>query len=147
MHLIETHWAEEMLWGFKASLEPLALVRKKSLFCPDPDLPPVLWLFLYYIHSVFPSFLSSPFLSFSLSFLLPSFFLSLATYGSVWARDGIQAAVPAMPDPLPPCTGWGLNPCLQGDLSHCSWIFNPLCHSRNCPFFFSSPLFLFLSRL
>ena len=58
-------------------------------------------------------------------------------YGSSSARDWIQATTVtyatagAMPDPLTIYTGQVLNLHLHCNLSHCSWIFNPLNHSRN----------------
>ena len=60
-------------------------------------------------------------------------------YGSSWARDWIWAAAVtytaavATMDPLTHWAGlgWGSNLSLCSDLSHCSWILNPLHHSRN----------------
>ena len=43
--------------------------------------------------------------------------------------------------------GWGLNPHLHSDLSYCSQILNPLCHSRNSPSFSYSSLFILQSIL
>ena len=58
-------------------------------------------------------------------------------YGTFWARDWIWAAAViystavTTPDSLTHCTGPGSNPCLCSSLSHCSWILDPLHHSRN----------------
>ena len=59
------------------------------------------------------------------------------SYGSSWARDGIQGAAATcttaavIPDPEPTAMGQGLNLHLHRDLSHCSWIGNLLCHNGN----------------
>ena len=57
------------------------------------------------------------------------------TYGSSQPRDLIQASTvtyatdAAMPDPLTWYAAWESNTHLQSDLSCCSLILNPLCHS------------------
>ena len=45
----------------------------------------------------------------------------------IWAAASTHNTVVAIPDPLTP---WGLNPRLHSNLSHCSWIPNPLCTLR-----------------
>ena len=46
-------------------------------------------------------------------------------------RGWIQVTAEATMDPLTHCAWQGSNPCLCSDLSCCSWIVNPLQHSRN----------------
>ena len=51
-------------------------------------------------------------------------------YGSSQARDWVWASVETTL-PLAHCAGQGIETKPQGDLSHCSWILNPLHHSVN----------------
>ena len=44
------------------------------------------------------------------------------------------ATASAMLDYLTHAPGWGYNPQLRRDPSHCRWILNSLCHSRNPQF-------------
>ena len=67
-------------------------------------------------------------------------------YESEQPRDRIEAAAvtyvaAAATWILNPVPDWGANPCLPNNPRHCSWILNPLYHSRNSLFFF---IFYFL---
>ena len=64
-------------------------------------------------------------------------------HGSSGARDWIPAATVtysaavAVPEPLTCCRGPGIKPMPWHNQSHCSWILNSLCHSRNsCTIYF-----------
>ena len=51
--------------------------------------------------------------------------LQLRSKMQLWQQWTLQPTVPGM----------GLNTHLCSDLSHCSWILNPLCHSRSSLYF------------
>ena len=75
-------------------------------------------------------------------FFVCLFFVFMATpvaYGSSQARERIQVAAAHLHHSCSKASfntapGWGLNLHLHSPPSHCSWILNPLCHSRNSIF-------------
>ena len=56
-------------------------------------------------------------------------------YGSSRVRDCIWAIAAAIYISLTHCAGLESNPRLCSNPSHCSWVLNPLHHSRNSCFF------------
>ena len=96
--------------------------------------------------SILPSTNKDSFI-YSFPIWIPFIFLFGHTHSiwSSWARDQMHAtavtctAVVTSLDPWLTLPGWGSNPYLCSNLSHCSRILNPLYHSRDSRFL----LFLF----
>ena len=61
---------------------------------------------------------------------------AVASYvdSKIRAADATWATAGAIPDPQATSPGWGWIPSLHCDPSCCSWILNPLRHSRNSGF-------------
>ena len=49
----------------------------------------------------------------------------------IWDTSTTYATAETTLDPLTHCAGLGSDLCLHSNPSHCSWILNPLHHSRN----------------
>ena len=93
---------------------------------PPPRSPPCTVQICIYYMSFFFLFMAKP-VAYRRKFLGQESNLSAAaTY----------AAVTAMSDPLTHCFGWWLNPNFCSDLSCCSGILNPLCHSGNSDIYY-----------